>query len=160
MAKKTVRATSKPSQQKSKEDQWRKRMAAQAQVGTAEYPGSNGTGSAVAEPDQDVLDASTDTDIRVVPASAATAPAASNAAAASTSTTRTTTRTTSTAAASTAARRSFATGPRNRFGQANVMTIDQEMTFIKHDIRKLVILTIVCFAVLIALAFIVPAVIK
>jgi hypothetical protein len=36
---------------------------------------------------------------------------------------------------------------------ANQMSIDEEMTYVRSDIRRLIILTAICMAVLIVLAF-------
>jgi len=158
MAKKTARPTStKPAQQRSKEEQWRKRMAAQARTGATTYaPTTNGTGSAVAEPEDDVLDEEATSATQSV----TVAPTASTA-------TRTVPATrTQTAvapakaggAAMAAARRPLS--PRGRLPQANVMTLEEEMHYVKRDITKLVVLTLSCLAILIILAFIVPMIVK
>src|SRR6478672_6890612 len=136
MAKKTARVT-KPSQQKTKEEQWRRRMAAQGQMGA---------GSAVAEPvgvgsdgvDDDATYAnSSETVTRVRPAST-TAVAKS-----------TTARSSGTASTM---QRNAARTARAKLATSG-MSLDDEMHYIKADIRKLIILTISCLAIIIALAF-------
>lgn len=158
MAKKTARPTNtKPAQQRSKEEQWRKRMAAQARTtGTTLVP-TNGAGSAIAESDDEVLD---DT---VAGQSAIPVPAASSAR------TATATRAQATSAARSSAARSTSASsaavrrplpPRGRLAQANALSVEDEMHFIKRDIQKLVVLTIICLAIIIILAFIVPQFVK
>ena len=76
--------------------------------------------------------------------STATRPAASSARAAAPAGARTVAR-------ANAARARFAT---------NTMSIADEMHYVKADIRKLVVLTAICLAVLIVLSFIVPSIVK
>ena len=151
MPKKTAR-TSKPGQQRSKEEQWRRRMAAQARVPA---------GSAVAEPDATVYGDSKAVETGYAPAGEAAAPTA-----ASTSRQRaagmsgaSAARTQATAAAAQRRSASMARSARLRPG-ANVLSVDEEMRYIKGDIRKLVILTTICIIIIIALSFIVPMIIK
>ena len=153
MAKKTARPTNtKPAQQRSKEEQWRKRMAAQARTtGTTLVP-TNGAGSAIAESDDEVLD---DT---VAGQSAIPVPAASSARTASATRAQATSAARSTTASSAAVRRPLP--PRGRLAQANALSVEDEMHFIKRDIQKLVVLTIICLAIIIILAFIVPQFVK
>src|SRR5947207_5738950 len=129
MPKKTAR-TSKPGQQRSKEEQWRKRMAAQARVPA---------GSAVVETEETAYDEPERADTRYAPAgeTAASRPRAAGTPAASANRTQ--------AAAAAAQRRSasMARSARLRPG-ANVLSVDEEMRYIKGDIRKLVILTSIC----------------
>jgi hypothetical protein len=140
MAKKTAKATPKPGQQKSKEEQWRRRMAAQGQVATS---------SVLVEPEVAPADATTYADGE---GTAETAPRPTTATPASKRTLGT---------SSAIAQRSAAAA---RSARARLTTytlsLDEEMAYIRHDIRKLVILTTACVAVLIALAFIVPTIIK
>src|SRR5438552_833778 len=140
MPKKTARAT-RPSQQRSKEEQWRKRMAAQARPGGAgalvERDGF-GPGADTAEMAAESTQAQTTTRSR---ASSATATAR-------------------TQTASAAMQRRASTTPRGgraRFG-ANTLTIDEEMRYIKGDIRRLIILTAICLAIIIILSIIVPSI--
>jgi hypothetical protein len=39
---------------------------------------------------------------------------------------------------------------------ADTFTIEEEMYYVRSDIRRLIILTAICLAVLIALAFVIP----
>jgi len=140
MAKKTA----KPSQQKTKEEQWRRRMAAQGQMGAVSAVAEPGT------PDTDGVDTdatyttSSATVTRVRPASTATV--AKTSAARGTGTATTMQRN-----AARAARAKLAT---------SAMSLEDEMHYIKADIRKLVILTVSCLLVIIALAFVIPSIIK
>ncbi|MFL5735095.1 MAG: hypothetical protein ACJ78Q_18220 [Chloroflexia bacterium] len=158
MPKKTARATNRSAQQKSKEEQWRKRMAAQTRTTTGMAPnGAAGTASAVTDRDG-IDDVDSVTGAMVPNGSQAQVPAS-------------TARTTSTAGRRTAAAASAATmqrratmaaaartSARGRLA-ANTLSIDDEMRYIKGDIRRLIILTVVCVAVIIALSFIVPSII-
>jgi len=42
---------------------------------------------------------------------------------------------------------------------APALSVDDEMHYIKGDIRRLIILTAICLAVIIALSFVVPSII-
>lgn len=153
MAKKTVRAA-KPTQQRTKEEQWRKRMAAQARTGTTAYSAPNGAGSAVAEPEDDV---ETYESAAVAPAAAVPTPAPRAQAPRATSTPAT-----AAARASAAQRRSLASQRpvRPRAGITNAMSVEEEMHYIRTDIRKLITLTAICIVIIIILAFIVPSIVK
>lgn len=153
MAKKTVRAA-KPTQQRTKEEQWRKRMAAQARTGTTAYSAPNGAGSAVAEPEDDV---ETYESAAVAPAAAVPTPAPRAQAPRATSTPAT-----AAARASAAQRRSLASQRpvRPRAGITNTMSVEEEMHYIRTDIRKLITLTAICIVIIIILAFIVPSIVK
>ena len=140
MAKKTARPAAKPSQQRTKEDQWRRRLAQQSQTGT---------GSAVAEPGESGTAASYG-DGTTQAASAASTRAASTSAAR---------RTANTSAVTQRANMAAARGGRVRLS-ANTLPIAEEMQYVRHDIRNLVILTVICVAVLIALSFVIPSIIK
>src|SRR4051794_2035292 len=139
MAKKTARVT-KPSQQRSKEEQWRRRMAAQ---------GTLATGSAVAEPVTDGAGAdatyatSSDTVTRVRPASTTSVSKSSATRSSGTATTM---------------QRNAARTARAKLATSG-LSLEDEMHYIKADIRKLIILTVACLAVIIALAFVIPSVI-
>ena len=142
MPKKTARA-SRPSQQRSKEEQWRKRMAAQAQTGG---PGTlverDGSSDDTAERGMGTAQAQTSTRTR---ATASTAAAAARA-----------------QSNSTALQRRATAAPRTsrmRLG-ANAMSIEDEMRYIKGDIRRLIILTAICLVVIIVLSFVVPSIVK
>jgi len=155
MAKKTARAA-KPSQQRSKEEQWRRRMSAQ---------GRTGAGSAVVEAVETVeaVDAAAeDGDLsseEIVPQARTRSTTAPRGAATTKSAARTETR----AQSSTVAQRRAA-GATSSYAQrsararlaATSMSIEDEMHYIKADIRKLVVLTGLCVLVIIALAFVLP----
>ncbi len=144
MAKKTARPAAKPagkpSQNRTKEDQWRRRMAQQSQMGAS---------SVVAEPGSDTSvvggyeDGATQA-MSAAPARTAAGSAARRAASSSAVTQR----------ANMAAR-----GARVRLSAAT-LPLTEEMNYIRGDIRKLIILTAICLVVLIALSFIVPSLIK
>ena len=155
MPKKTARAA-KPSQQRSKEEQWRRRMAAQGQSGTS-------TGSAVVDTIEAVDVAIDDGDLsseEMTPLASTRSTAAPRAAATTKSAARAETRAQSTA---TTQRRATGTGSysqrstsaRARMAAAT-MSVEEEMHYIRADIRKLVVLTGLCVIVIIALAFVLP----
>ena len=151
MPKKTTRAArTGQSPQRSKEEQWRKRMAAQAQrgaSGVAGEPAEDDGSSTFSRDDGDYVEA-------------ATAPAARATSAATTTTTPRPSssqgRAQSTAMA--ASQRRAATPARNTRVRmtADTFTMEEEMHYVRSDIRRLIILTAICLAVLIALAFVIP----
>jgi hypothetical protein len=49
---------------------------------------------------------------------------------------------------------------RSRLGAASTMSIEEEMHYVRGDIRRLIILTAICLAVIVILAFLVPSIIK
>jgi hypothetical protein len=140
MAKKTARATAKPSQSKTKEEQWRRRMAQQSQAGA---------GSVLAEPDMPA-------EVDDVSADGETVPAAPRRATASAAGAR------RSASASAALAQRASASARNVRSRLSTVTLslDQEMGYIRTDIRKLIVLTLSCIVILVALAFIVPSFIK
>src|SRR5689334_19909702 len=148
MAKKTARpaTNTKPAQQRSKEEQWRKRMAAQARTTGVDFAPTNGSASAVAEPEDEVLGATTE---RIVPVGAS--------ASARTTPTRAQSPAASRAGGASAVRRPLP--PRGPRAQANALTVEEEMHFISRDIRKLIVLTAICIAIIIILAFVVPLIV-
>ena len=150
MAKKTARAN-RPAQQRSKEEQWRKRMAAQARTGAAATPvAPAGAAGAVRERERSASAGETYGETSETPAgtSAGRATSAATSARAQSATAALQRRTTASRASS-----------RARFG-ANALSIDEEMHYIKGDIRRLIVLTAVCLVVIIVLSFVVPAVIR
>lgn len=143
MAKKTARPAAKPTQQRTKEDQWRRRMAQQSQTGA---------GSVVAEPGE----MGSPSETRSYEDGSSTAPARATSRVATTSAARRAATASSVAQrANMAANRS----PRARLS-ATTLPIAEEMHYVRSDIRKLIILTTLCVAVIIALSFVVPSVIK
>jgi hypothetical protein len=155
MPKKTARAGSRPAQQRSKEEQWRKRMAAQTRGTSA--AGAGGTASAVSDRDAaegypEAPETPTAGAVRATASAAAARPRAATSAA----------RTQAASAAALqrrAAAGARATATRARMG-ANTLSVEDEMRYIKHDIRTLIILTAVCLVVIIALSFVVPSIVK
>jgi hypothetical protein len=127
--------------QRSKEEQWRRRMAAQARrgaMGTAVADGSE-TGAAVLD-DTEVYE----------PGESLTATPVSRPAPAQRAT-----RSDPTAQAA-AQRRSYSAARASRVRlAANPLTLEEEMHYVRSDIRNLIILTAVCLAVLIVLAFVI-----
>ncbi|HEX9988651.1 MAG TPA: hypothetical protein VGE45_09260 [Chloroflexia bacterium] len=123
--------------QRSKEEQWRKRMASQGQrTGFA--------GGVTSSATTDMMDDGRDeTRIPAPPrprSTTMTAPGRTQASAATATQRR----------AATAARTS-----RTRL-TANTLTIEEEMRYVRSDIRRLIILTAICLAVIIALSFVIP----
>jgi hypothetical protein len=164
MPKKTARAGSRPAQQRSKEEQWRKRMAAQTRTNPAVTP--NGTGGAVSV--RDTADAYDD--LPEAPAASTSAPATARPRTAAGGAPAATRPRPSPAGAATARsqaasaalqRRANAARPssaRARMG-APTLSIDEEMRYVRGDIRRLIILTAICLAVIIVLSFVVPSII-
>jgi hypothetical protein len=156
MPKKTARAA-KPSQQRSKEEQWRRRVASQTRTGTG-----TSTGSAVVDPVEAVDSAVVDGDL----ASEEMTPLASTTTTAAPRST-TTTKSTSTAKSTSAAtRRASGTSSysqrsaRSRLAAAATMPVEEEMLYIRADIRKLVLLTGFCVALLLGLAIFLPMILS
>jgi hypothetical protein len=147
MAKKTTRTT----QQRSKEDQWRRRVAAQSRAATPVL--SNVATDDVAD---EVEEGYTQAEMLPMP-SVSTSGSAAAATAPRTTTTRTTSATTGTAAANAAAQRRALAASRAARARmpANTMTIDEEMNYVRADIRSLIVLTGICLAIIIVLAFLI-----
>ncbi|HYP39215.1 MAG TPA: hypothetical protein VEX13_02550 [Chloroflexia bacterium] len=129
----------KTTQQRSKEEQWRKRMAAQAQR-TGGFAGDATSGAATDMMGDGAGEMSAPPSPRPRPATTMTAPG------------RTQART------ATATQRRTATSARTSRMRltANALTIEEEMRYVRSDIRRLIILTAICLAVIIALSFIIP----
>lgn len=164
----------KASQQRAREEQWKRRLATQ---------GSNEAGAVIVdEPfvEEDSLSqaipvvqerastaftaaGSSTTVIRPTSSATATATAMRGTAtprSAATSTATRATASTSTASSGTAAatqRRALtaARGARTR-AAATAMTVDDEMYYVRSDIRRLILLTVACLLVLIVLFFLIP----
>jgi len=132
--------------QRAREEQWRRRveqqtrqpgmvagrasavddMVDEAEAGTAEY----------VQADIRPMPSGVATSARTATAPAARAPRAS-------------------AGAASAGRRTAAAARASRLAFQQTMSIDEEMHYVRSDIRQLIILTAICLAVLIALSFIV-----
>lgn len=140
MPKKSTRPA-KSSQQRAREEQWRRRVSAQGlatidgPATTTNAPDFDENADEQAEPE---LSTSTMTTVRARDATPARSNRATSAAVQQ--------RRTPTAAAARASRLRPA---------ANSLSIDEEMYYVRTDIRRLVILTAICFAVLIALSFVI-----
>lgn len=149
MPKKTARPT-KPSQQRTKEEQWRRRMAATSQATGPVSPAS----SVVVEPEIEAEEAASPSpngsNVRRPETTARVRP---------TSSTSSTTRVPATGRGTAATMQRNATRTaRNRL-LTSTMSIEEEMHYVKADIRKLVILTAICLAIIIALAFVIPSIV-
>lgn len=143
MAKKTTRAArTGQGAQRTKEDQFRRRMTSQAQRGA--------TSVAIEREEDDTIPSSDEMSFVAVPAP--TLPTARAGGVASQA------RSQSNAAMATAQRRAT-TATRNarlRTG-TETLSMDDEMHYVRSDIRRLIILTAICIAVLIVLAFLIPS---
>ena len=138
MAKKTTRTT-KTGQQRTKEEQWRRRMAAQARTNTVPLPTERDASSYPVDTTAgDGYDGGT------------------YAAALRSRSTEAAQRQNRAPSAATAAsqRRAASTNraARTRLA-ANTLSLDEEMHYVRSDIRRLVLLTLLCIAVLVALSF-------
>ncbi|HET9494565.1 MAG TPA: hypothetical protein VFR15_10060 [Chloroflexia bacterium] len=132
--------------QRSREEQWRRRVEQQSRQAAA--PAARGRAAAV-EDDADVEDEATgyeQAEIRPMPSGVTTT------ARATATTAPRTPRATPTSPA--AARRTPATRA-SRLAFQQTMSLDEEMHYVRSDIRQLVILTALCLAVLIALSFVI-----
>lgn len=143
MVKKTAK-TNKPNIQRAREEQWRRRLVAQ---------GGSITGGATLDRDE-MGAASDDASGNGTSTSAVRSQAVSSAARAG-----------SAARSRTGATSSSSVGAQRRVGQpmragrmklaTQAMSIDEEMHYVKSDIRRLILLTAACLIVLIALSFII-----
>ncbi len=139
MPKKTTRPV-KSSQQRIREEQWRRRVSAQG-LTAVDSPASTLDSADFTEVPEELaeMDLSVSTTTTIRPREA-TPPRSNRSAAAAVQQRRT--------PASSAARAS-----RLR-PAANALTVDEEMYYVRTDIRRLIILTAICLAVLIALSFV------
>lgn len=145
MAKKGSRPN-KANQQRSREEQWRRRAAAQAGGGTSVVDNYAPTGDGL-DPDDEVEFAAVELPAEVA-ATTRTSPSAR------TGQSRTQG---STPATSTAQRRNTNLSRQGRARYApNVMSIEDEMYYVRSDIRRLVLLTAACVVVLVLLYFVIP----
>jgi hypothetical protein len=126
----------KTTQQRSKEEQWRKRMASQAQ--RTGVTGNMTSGAVTDMMDDGAEEARIPAPPR--PRSTMTAPGRTQ------------------ASTATATQRRTATSARTSRTRvtANALTIEEEMRYVRSDIRRLIILTAICLAVIIALSFVIP----
>lgn len=140
MPKKTTRPA-KSSQQRAREEQWRRRVSAQGLTTVDGSAATMDTTDFDENPDEQAepeLSASTMTTVRPREAMPARSARAASAAVQQ--------RRTPAAAAARASRLRPA---------ANSLSVDEEMYYVRSDIRRLIILTAICLAVLIALSFVI-----
>jgi len=141
MVKKTAKGA-KTASQRAREEQWRRRAAAQgglpAPTGTVERDdsGTDGDGTEATYAPRSSTARST----------ASTSSARYGAAARS--------RTSSSMGTASTRRQFQAARPGRMRLAANTLTIDEEMHYVRSDIRRLIILTAICLVVLIALSFV------
>ncbi|HEX8599300.1 MAG TPA: hypothetical protein VF952_12380 [Chloroflexia bacterium] len=146
MAKKGSRPN-KANQQRSREEQWRRRAAAQAGGATSLVDGytAEGRDDAGLDDDAGFTAVEVGTDAPTLAARTAPAPRA--------------TQTRSQAATTTASAQRRATSL-TRQGRArltpNVMSIEDEMYYVRSDIRRLILLSLACVVVLVVLFFVIP----
>jgi len=154
MAKKTTKTT----QQRSKEDQWRRRVAAQNRAVTPTLSSSNVASIATDDVADEIEEEGyTQAEMLPMPSVATSSSAAGAATATRTTATRSAAAASSTAAASAAAQRRALAASRAARGRmpANTMTVEEEMNYVRADIRSLIILTGICLAIIIVLAFLI-----
>jgi hypothetical protein len=145
MAKKGSRPN-KANQQRSREEQWRRRAAAQSGGATSLVDGYTADGRDGADLDDAEFTAvEVGTDAATLSARSTPAPRA--------------TQTRTQAATTTASAQRRATSL-TRQGRArltpNVMSIEDEMYYVRSDIRRLILLTLACVVVLVLLYFVIP----
>ncbi|MDQ3706801.1 MAG: hypothetical protein M3437_16580 [Chloroflexota bacterium] len=146
MAKKGSRP-SKANQQRSREEQWRRRAAAQAGGATSLVDTYTADGRDGADLDDDTGFTAVEVGTDAATLSARSTPASRA------------TQTRTQAAATTASAQRRATSL-TRQGRArltpNVMSIEDEMYYVRSDIRRLILLTVACVVVLVLLYFVIP----
>lgn len=138
----------KTAQQRSKEEQWRKRMATQGRspVGTAVADDLASDSSVTSDQVMTFVPAGLE---RNTPMARASAPAQKGASAVAKRAT--------VSQSPTAQRRVAAASRTGRSrGAVNALTVEEEMYYVRTDIRRLIILTAICFAIIVLLAFIIP----
>lgn len=133
--------------QRAREEQWRRRVEQQSrQPGMA--PGRAAAVDDLPDVSDDALEYE-QAEIRPMPSGVATS------ARATATTTARTPRATATTPAATAGRRTAAAARASRLAFQQTMSLDEEMHYVRSDIRQLIILTALCLAVLIALSFVI-----
>jgi hypothetical protein len=132
--------------QRAREEQWRRRVEQQTR-----QPGMVAGRASAVDDMVDEAEASTaeyvQADIRPMPSGVATSARTATAPAARAPR--------ASAGAASAGRRTAAAARASRLAFQQTMSIDEEMHYVRSDIRQLIILTAICLAVLIALSFIV-----
>jgi hypothetical protein len=133
--------------QRAREEQWRRRVEQQSR-----QPGmASGSTAAVDDYVDEPVDATeyTQADIRPMPSGVATSARATATPGARTP------RATATAPTAGAGRRTAAAARASRLAFQQTMSLDEEMHYVRSDIRQLIILTAICLVVLIALSFVI-----
>lgn len=151
MAKKGTRSA-KVSQQRAREEQWKRRLGTQAQgdAGMLVADGSRSDDENIPAGPEPATPTST---MIFAPRSAVSRSSATSA------TTRPSTamRATNTATAAATQRRAAAAARTARTrATSTAMSVDDEMYYVRSDIRRLIMLTVVCVLVLILLFFLIP----
>lgn len=151
MAKKGSRPN-KANQQRTREEQWRRRAATQSGGATSVVDNYGATAHDGVTADDEAAFATVE-----IP-SAAVAPRSTTSTSASARSTQTRVQGSTSAAASVASQRrgtSLTRQGRARYAPS-AMSIEDEMYYVRSDIRRLVFLTAACVAVLILLYFVIP----
>jgi hypothetical protein len=147
MVKKTAK-TPKPNLQRAREEQWRRRVAAQG--GTT--AGTPGAGATLDRTDGTAADSDDGTYVPRAATGGARATAATSSARAGA---MPRSRVGSTAAGATQRRMAQPARTGRMRLAANAMSIDEEMHYVRSDIKRLIMLTAICLVVLIALSFVI-----
>ena len=149
MVKKTVKPAKSGNIQRTREEQWKRRLAAQG--------GTVASGATIDREDMGaVADGAEGGETTYAPRTTTGAGRTANGATTATRTPSTAARSRTIPPSASATQRRMAQPARsNRLKlAANTMTIEEEMHYVRSDIRTLIILTAVCLAVLIALSFV------
>lgn len=140
MVKKTAKGA-KTASQRAREEQWRRRAAAQGGLPSAP------TSTVERDDSGDGTEATYGPTSSVGRSTTSTSAVRSGAAARS--------RTGSSMGAATPRRQFQAARPGRMRMAANTLSVDEEMHYVRSDIRRLILLTAICLAVLIALSFVI-----
>ena len=138
MPKKTTRTT-KSAQQKAREEQWRRRVSAQGLAAVDEFADSSPVEDLEESLDEEIVPAAT---TRTMSAARSRQPASAMAGRAS-----------AVAAQQRRASASATRASRLRPAVAS-LSMEEEMYYVRSDIRRLIVLTAICLAILIALSFV------
>ena len=141
MPKKTARPA-KTSQQKAREEQWRRRVSAQGLAAVEDYGDAPVTAEIDESLDEETVAVASSRTV-ITPTSRQTTPVAAGRAPARATQPR------RAAGAGSAAARASRLRP-----AAQSLSMEEEMYYVRSDIRRLIILTAICLAVLIALSFV------
>lgn len=155
MAKKGTRSA-KVSQQRAREEQWKRRLGTQAQ-GDAGMLVADGSRSADENISAGAEPATPTSTMIFAPRSAVSRSSATSATTRPSASATTAMRATNTATAAATQRRAAAAARTARTrATSTAMSVDDEMYYVRSDIRRLIMLTVVCVLVLILLFFLIP----